>query len=259
MRVLPKVLAAMGLICAGGSALAQHEPEEHRRDDPPPWSVTLSTYGWLAGFSGRSRPFAQAPTVSFDKSFSDVWDSLDAMLFANVMARRGRFVMLGDLTHTSSSASGRIAALPGLEARGSYDQDTLLGLAGYRVQESATHAFDLYGGLRLWRVRSSASASLAGQTVVAAEDRFWWLDPVLAARYRQALGERGELLGYGDVGGFGLGSDLSWQLLVLYNHRVHARWTLSGGYRVLSTDYDDDGHLHDVRIAGPLLGLTWHF
>lgn len=67
------------------------------------------------------------------------------------------------------------------------------------------------------------------------------------------------MLLYGDVGGFGLGAELSWQLMGLYNQRLGGHWLLSAGYRALSTDYRDDGHLHDVRIAGPLLGVSYVF
>jgi hypothetical protein len=253
-----------GLLCAslvaGIAPLhAQDEPEEAARTAPPPWRVTVSTYGWLAGFSGTSRPLAQAPTISFDKSFGDVWEHLDASLFLSVMARRDRFVAMGDYAYTSSSADGRIAALPGLQARGGFSQATGLALAGYRVLEHEQQALDVYAGLRWWHVRSHVAADVGGQAMLSLQDRFWWLDPVLATRYRQAVARGGEVLLYGDIGGFGLGADLSWQLMALYNQRIAERWLLSAGYRVLSTDYRADGHLHDVRIAGPLLGISYRF
>lgn len=123
-----------------------------------PWRVSLSTYGWLAGFSGTSRPLAQAPTIRFDKSFGDVWEHLDTSLFLSVMARRDRFVAMGDYACTSSSADGRIAALPGLQARGGFSQATGLALAGYRTLERDRQSLDVYGGLRGWRVRSHVAA-----------------------------------------------------------------------------------------------------
>ena len=31
------------------------------------------------------------------------------------------------------------------------------------------------------------------------------------------------------------------------------------GYKALSVDYDEDGHVFDATLKGPVLGLTWRF
>ena len=33
----------------------------------------------------------------------------------------------------------------------------------------------------------------------------------------------------------------------------------SAGYKALSVDYDEDGHVFDATLRGPVLGLTWRF
>lgn len=241
-------------------AFAQ-DPAPEWPDDPAPrgqWRASVSTYGWFAGFEGTLKPVRNGPAVSIDESFGEAVENLDAALFATAMARRDRLVLLADLNYTSSSADGGIPTLPGAQADGAFRQTTVLALAGYRVQEDAAQSFDLYGGARYWAVDSRARARAGGQTLVAVEDDFSWLDPVVAARWRHVAGPRGEVLAYADFGGFGAGSERSWQLLALYNHRLGARWTLSSGYRVLSTDYRDGGRIHDVRLHGLLLGLSWH-
>jgi hypothetical protein len=262
------VLTALGLASGGHQARAQQAPaaedapvgvDAPESGSPPAWRATVSTYAWLAGFSGQVRPMRQAPAVSIDKSFSEVWDNLDASLFVNAMARRGRWVLLGDLNHTSSSDSGTIPVMPGLTARGGFSQTTLLALSGYRLHEDAQQSFDVYGGARWWRVRSHVSARLGGTPVLSMADRFQWIDPVLAARYRRAFTTKDEMLLYADLGGFGVGAKRSWQWLALYNRALGRRWMFSAGYRMVSTDYRAGGHVHDVRIGGPLLGLTWRF
>jgi hypothetical protein len=40
-----------------------------------------------------------------------------------------------------------------------------------------------------------------------------WADPLIAARYHRELGNGFGVTGYADVGGFGAGADLDWQLL----------------------------------------------
>ncbi len=37
------------------------------------------------------------------------------------------------------------------------------------------------------------------------------------------------------------------------------RFTVSTGYKVLSINYDSDGHVFDTMLKGPVLGLTYRF
>lgn len=63
-------------------------------------------YGWGAGVTGDFKPFTGAPTLSFDKFFSEVLEDRDGAFFVTGLARRGDLVLFGDLTYSSSSRSG---------------------------------------------------------------------------------------------------------------------------------------------------------
>ena len=71
------------------------------------------------------------------------------------------------------------------------------------------------GGLRYSKIDVSAhiNASLFGLTGSAARsgDKDW-VDPYVGVRIQHPLNERWTLVGYGDVGGFGAGSDFTWQV-----------------------------------------------
>jgi opacity protein-like surface antigen len=49
------------------------------------------------------------------------------------------------------------------------------------------------------------------------------------------------LVGYADIGGFGAGSDLTYQLLVGVNWQFAKSATAKAGYRYLYQDYEHDG------------------
>ena len=49
-------------------------------------------------------------------------------------------------------------------------------------------------------------------------------------------------MGQADIGGFGVGSDLTWSLLGTFNYVFTDKWSASLGYKYLSVDYDDDGY-----------------
>ena len=67
----------------------------------------------------------------------------------------------------------------------------------------------------------------------------------------------------GDVGGFGMGSDITWQVFPFVGYRFSKLFEISGGYRALGMDYKTgsgtDAFLYDMVIFGPQLGLVFHF
>ena len=69
--------------------------------------------------------------------------------------------------------------------------------------------------------------------------------------------------GHFDVGGFGAGSDLTWQAYPYLNWRF-AKWgSAQLGYRWLGTDYETGSggskFRYDAIVQGPQIGLTFHF
>jgi hypothetical protein len=83
-----------------------------------------------------------------------------------------------------------------------------------------------------------------------------FVDPILAARANFALAPRLSALVYGDIGGFGVGSEATAQVAATLNYRVGRSFVMSGGYRYLGVDYERDGVVVDARLAGPVLGAT---
>ena len=71
----------------------------------------------------------------------------------------------------------------------------------------------------------------------------------------------------GDFGGFGVGSQFSWNALAAYSFAFAKRdgVTYSGllGYRALSADYEQGSgrtkYVYDVVMHGPVTGLTIGF
>jgi hypothetical protein len=269
MALKCKILMLGALVLC--TALQAHAQEVSTEDDdslgvdatdgrgPPAWHASLSPYLWLSSFSGDVRPIRQAPQVSVHTSFREALDKVDAAAFVTGMARYGQWVGLLDFNYTSSSESGSISSLPGVDARGGSKQTTVLAVTGYRVLDDNRYSLDLMGGARWWQVKSRVSAEAGGHELFSIEDRFSWVDPVAAVRFRYSFTAKDQLLLYTDIGGFGVGATWSWQWLAVYNRSLGPRWMLSMGYRQLFTDYSKGGHVHDVRISGPLLGLSLRF
>jgi hypothetical protein len=61
-----------------------------------------------------------------------------------------------------------------------------------------------------------------------------------------------------DVGGFGVGSDLTWQTILGVGWGFTESGQLDLGWRFLDVDYDGN-FAFDAQYSGPMLGLIWTF
>ena len=150
--------------------------------------------------------------------------------------------------------------------------------AAYEVARSGPIAFDILAGARYWYQEADLSfgvtgtveigdLEVAGARAFARSGSVDWLDPVIGARVRYALAPGHELLLRGDIGGFGVGSDFSWQAIGAYGFEfgTYKGITFSGviGYRALYVDYvQGEGRQRyefDMLQHGPILGISARF
>ena len=109
-------------------------------------------------------------------------------------------------------------------------------------------------GLQLQRSRRVA---------IARSGDLEWVDPVVGARIRHQIAPGKELRLVGDVGGFGAGSEFSWQAVATYGFDVNCfgkpLHTVIG-YRALAVDFSENGRFGksslDVVQHGPVMGVT---
>ncbi len=220
------------------------------------WTGQVTPYVWGTGLGGELTFGSRS--VGFDKSFREVIKDLDGAFFLSGFARRERIVLLGDLSWSNSSRAGLLPPpAPGpLPAEGRLRQASLTLAAGYRVIDNAEMSVDLLAGARHWRLRASAGVPALG---FADRRRVNFTDPILAARLNARLAPDWSALLYGDVGGFGIGSHRTAQLLATVNWRASDALWLSAGYRHLRVDYRETGLRLDTRLSGPLVGASFRF
>lgn len=73
-----------------GPAYAQTDAAENR------WQFTATIYGWLAGIDGKVATFG-APEADASTSLDELVERLDGAFMGIVEARRGRFLVAGDI------------------------------------------------------------------------------------------------------------------------------------------------------------------
>jgi len=90
-----------------------------------------------------------------------------------------------------------------------------------------------------------------------------WFDPIFIARLSTDIRDKWLFQLRGDIGGFGVGSDLTWQLQAYAGYRFPKVFQISAGYRILSTDYDkgndNERFIYNVNIFGPVVRMGFNF
>ncbi len=90
-----------------------------------------------------------------------------------------------------------------------------------------------------------------------------WVDPLIGVRWIWGFVDKWSLVTRGDIGGFGVGSQLSAQGLALIDWQPFKYVSILAGYRGLYQDYEEgsgsDLFKFEATIHGPLLGVNFRW
>lgn len=115
-------------------------------------------------------------------------------------------------------------------------------------------------------VRRTIQVQLSRAFAGAGTGDLEWVDPFVGGRVRHDFGQNKNVTLEGDVGGFGAGSEFSWQVVGTYGFDVNVLGSTMHsvvGYRALAVDYSETG-AHgkngiDYLQHGPVLGAKFNW
>ena len=246
-----------------------------------PWSFSFTTYSWLPWISGDL--VVKGRSFDVDVSAGQVLDALDwsqlPAWFSYAEARNGRLFLFNDILYSKLTGSqdfaktgpaGVVTLTGNLGA--DYEQ-TIVELGGaYEIWSAGSSSVDVLAGGRYWHQSAVVSADLSatinfdgltveGNRVFARSGSVDWIDPFVGARLRQPIAPGHNLTLRGDVGGFGAGSEFTWQVIATYDFEICAsdRYTIDGyvGYRALSVDYAQGSGTNRYELDAVMQGPSW--
>jgi hypothetical protein len=239
--------AVAAALIAGSSAAAQAQGDAEADAGSSPWSVTITPYLWAAGLDGDTAASGVGSEIDTGYSFLSL-DNLDLTLAANLEARKGRWtVVLDGLYVEFSDAFDR----PTVDADAELSGRIFESSAAYPAARVA--GLELIFGMRY--VALDATVRLIPGPMGSAGES--WLDPLVGARFRHDFSDRWSVSLRGDVGGFGVGSELATNLAATFGYRITDAMTLRLGYRALQMDFEDDGIVLDAIAQGYAIGLSF--
>ena len=186
-----------------------------------------------------------------------VFKSLDSGFLGAWSAEKGDWGMLLDIIYLDLNEA---INLPGGLVPGKIGFTELItGLYGqYRL----TNSLQLMAGVMYTDI--SLKLPPAGPPQLSAlKTGDKWVDPIVGLRYAAPISDRWSFDGFGQIGGFGVNSDLIWQLAGSFNYRMTEHSNFTAGYRYIDFDYESGNNFDrfklDIVEHGPVLGLRFDF
>ena len=238
------------------TCIAQDSTQASKR-----WHFLVEPYLMFPTMDGTAG-IGTLPDADFRLGTRDIFSKLQSGFMLNVEAQNGTWGVSSDVLYMKLKQDVEPTKI--IKSGSATMSETAWELAGLH-----TLLPWLEGGisLRLLSIQMNMEVvrnQVGGTTSTQSESiTNTWVDPVLAVRMR--LPDTGNwLLQFrGDVGGFNIGSKLTWQLQAYGGYRFSDLFQVTAGYRALSIDYekgtDKDRFLYDVVTYGPVIRLGFNF
>jgi len=257
------ILALSHLTYAGGDIVPVDEPiVETPVVEESGWDFRLSPYGWFAGFKGDVASIPGLPTMPIDISAGDALSDAEVSLAGMFEGKKNGKGFFVDFLYSDLQSEETLVESINLALNSTTKTTIISGAYLHELYNQDKSVVDAYLGVRYWDIDTHLAFSgglgvLAGRTLDHTES---WVDPLIGIKGRTALGDTNfYVAGGAAIGGFGVGSDLFYDL----NANLGYQWSKSigttVGYRLYDLDYENDGFVYDVRQEGWIIGLTWAF
>ena len=240
---------------AGREETAPSAPPSAAPDEP---KYQLTPYLWFSSFKGNVG--ARGHVAQVDAKFADLIDELNFGALVAFEAKWGRWKFLADTVYLNLSDD---RATPGPLFSGAqataktfiFDPEL-----GYSIAGSEAAMLDVMGGFRVWHLDNRLELRQGDQRLRASGTQTW-VDPVVGMRLKASLSRKVFVTAKADVGGFGIGSDLTYQLFGGLGLNLGRRLTTVIGYRHLDVDYrrTSGDFVFDTALSGLVAGFGFRF
>jgi hypothetical protein len=238
----PAKVIALTTVILGVFAVAP-APCQTQKDK---WTFDLSLYGLASGMSGDVT--VRGVNADLDVGFDEIWDNLEFGAMGSMRVGYERWALQTEVIYMGLGASKN-----GVSA--DMDQWIVEPTLGYTVCKE----FEALAGVRYNNLSGEIRGPF-GRNPSGTQD--WW-DPIVGANLRLPFAKKLSFNVRGDIGGFGIGSDLTWQAFPYLSWQVTKWGSLQAGYRWVYVDYETGSGTsrfrYDVLTQGPQLGFTLHF
>lgn len=223
------------------------------------WNYTAAPYLLFANMNGEVA--MEGVGIDVSANTGDIFDNLDFGMMLYFEANNGQWAITFDGLYMNLGKKGE-TLITGREAQVDLKQMAIDVKGLYRLNNWVEAGI----GARVNIIDGKAAIEpgeiiLPGNELATNES---WFDLLIAARASTDFGGgnwRGKFLG--DIGGFGIGSDFTWQAKPTLGYQFSDLFELNLAYRWIGIDYEtgkeENYFKYDMVISGPELGFLFHF
>ena len=214
------------------------------------WTYTLAPYLMGASMSGKTAIANQEVTI--DASASDIFSHLQFGAMGVFVARKGNWGFGTDFIWMALGATSDTPPANIDPNQGAF--------AFYGLRRLSANA-DLTFGAR-WDVLQG-KITFKGPAGIVLEQTKQWVDPIVGLNLRTAGQGRIHARLYSEIGGFGAGSKITWQIFPTVGIDLGKMAAVDVGYRWLDVNYESGEGVtffkYDVLTQGPVGGIVFRF
>src|SRR5262249_46368509 len=139
--------------------------------------------------------------------------------------------------------------------------------AALRIRIDALHLMGEARRAAVHRIVAAAETNIADQLAHVLNMKFHqtisrvddWFDPYVGLRWRYNFNKKYYTAVRGEIGGFGVGADLMWEVEAMVGVNLTHNIFTEVGYRALGDDFENDNFRFDVVLHGPQIttGITF--
>jgi hypothetical protein len=215
--------------------------------DPSGYEFAFVVPGWLAGVEGTVG--VKGIEAGVDAGIDDILKNLDMIATGGFEVRKGKTGFAFSGLYVDASVGG-------------FTPGPLLSNVAVRIEQvllEATFTYRIYESERAWiELLSGARYSYMGTELSLSIDQvsasLSWVDPFVGFQGRYEINDKLFVVGRGDIGSFGVGSELTWNLYGAVGTSLSDTTTMEIGYRYLYTDYVTGGFEYDAAMKGVFIG-----
>lgn len=230
-----------------------------RGDSPDDgWQFMLAPYLLMGSVSGDATVGVAGP-AEVDMNFGDILEKLQFAFMAHGEVFKGNWGLIADYAYLKLGDDITTQQIGVVDIT---QKQTILETFISRRFRQQWGWFDVYGGIRYWD--NSLDLELEGFEITRLSFGENWVDPVIGGRVIYNFSDRFTGNFRGDIGGFGVGSDFSYNLQPGVGYHFSDWFTLMLQYKYLYTNYSNDKEgldFFDYKASthGPLLGVLFRF
>jgi hypothetical protein len=265
---LAPAIAAIGAV--GHPARAQQAPPVLAPAAPAPVpsappggpQILVTPFLFLSGINTAiSTGLPRVPTVDSSVGAFQLLGHLDGIPFMGAIEiRDGPFSLLGDSFHVpvGTNVTTRNVFFDGGNAALTANQGTADFL--YHWLDEPVQQLDAGIGFRAWSFNTNLTLNGRIAPTISITRSAQWADPLVALRYHREFGNGFGGTLYADLGGFGVGAHIDWQIFGTIDYALSPRASLRLGYLSLNFNYTAaDSIGFNVHMKGPILAATFRF